>query len=397
MTVVSPMLLRLAAERATGALLRDHGTLYLLDGRVVHAESPVAPGVDVLLTAGGRLPRRSWEEAVARAGARHEVGRFLVDSGRLGDGELEICHLGALFDAAFFALTPGSGPARFRYGVGHWFGTVRPVSVAEVERETLRRRELLDGVWPYPAVDTAPVVPRPGAPGQPVTARQRELLGYADGTRTPSDLARVLGRPAFHTLLDVRRLAAAGLVATPLDTPAADAPAGEPPAPGHEDPGAPHPGATDLDPMGGLDSTGPGSTGSDPTDPGSTDLDPTGPGPTGPIPTGLGGRVPRPRMPDQWNPDPWSPDPWAPGAQPGASGAPVPHPLPPLPGGPAGAGGPPPVLPVRRPGRIPYAAQVPTAPSAPPVTPVPSWVADIAPDPDIALLRRLRDALEAQL
>ncbi|MEU3606933.1 transcriptional regulator [Streptomyces sp. NPDC035033] len=218
---VSPMLVRLAAERATGALLRDHGTLYLVDGRVVHAESPASPGVDVLLTTGGRLPREGWEEAVDRAGAHRAVGRFLVDSGRLRDGELEICHLGAVFDAAFFALSPASGPTRFRYGVGHWFGTVRPVSAEAVERETLRRRELLDAVWPYASVDTAPVVPRPAAgdqgPGQGVGARRRALLAAADGVRTPAELARLLGRPAFHTLLDVRRLAAAGLVETPLD------------------------------------------------------------------------------------------------------------------------------------------------------------------------------------
>ncbi|MEU8524618.1 MULTISPECIES: transcriptional regulator [Streptomyces] len=221
---VSPMLDRLAAERATGALLRDHGTLYLVDGRVVHAESPAAPGLDVLLTAGGRLPRENWDEAVDRAGARREVGRFLVTSGRLGDGELEICHLGAVFDAAFFALAPGSGPTRFRYGVAHWFGSVRPVSAAAVERETLRRRELLDNVWPYPAVDAAPVRPRPAEPGRTVGLRQRALLAAADGARTPADLARLLGRPAFHTLLDVRRLAAAGLVETPLDpVPAAPA------------------------------------------------------------------------------------------------------------------------------------------------------------------------------
>ncbi|MDN3293148.1 transcriptional regulator [Streptomyces ficellus] len=185
------MLLRLAEERATGALLRDHGTLYLVEGRIVHAESPVAPGPDVLLTAGGRLAR-----------------------GRIAAGELEICLLGALFDAAFFALAPG-GPARFRYGVAPWTGTVRPVSATDVERETLRRRLLLDSVWPYPAVDTAPVVPRPASPGQTVTARQRALLAQADGVRTPAQLAWALGRPAFHTLLDVRRLAAAGLVATP--------------------------------------------------------------------------------------------------------------------------------------------------------------------------------------
>ncbi|MFG2870878.1 transcriptional regulator [Streptomyces sp. NPDC048338] len=214
---VSPMLVRLAAERATGALLRDHGTLYLIDGRVVHAESPAAPGLDVLLTAGGRLPREGWDEAVDRAGARREVGRFLVDSGRLHGGELEICHLGAVFDAAFFALAPGSGPTRFRYGVGHWFGSVRPVSTEAIERESLRRRELLDQVWPYASVDAAPVLPRAAAPGQTVSARQRTLLAAADGRRTPADIARLLGRPAFHTLLDVRRLAAAGLVVTPLD------------------------------------------------------------------------------------------------------------------------------------------------------------------------------------
>ncbi|MEU8539942.1 transcriptional regulator [Streptomyces sp. NPDC048717] len=211
------MLLRLAAEKATGALLRDHGTVYFVDGRIVHAESPSSPGVDVLLTAAGRLPREGWEDAVNQAGARGAVGRHLVDSGRLHDGELEICHLGAVYDAAFFALGPAGGPARFRPGAAHWFGTVRPVDTEAVERETVRRRELLDSVWPYPAVDTAPVVPRPPAPGQPVGTRHRALLAAADGTRTPADIARVLGRPAFHTLLDVRRLAAAGLVETPYE------------------------------------------------------------------------------------------------------------------------------------------------------------------------------------
>ncbi|MFD3521431.1 transcriptional regulator [Streptomyces sp. NPDC058653] len=216
---VSPMLVRLADERATGALLRDHGTLYLAEGRVVHAESPAAPGIDILLTAGGRLPHEGWRHAVDEAGARREVGRFLVDSGRIGGGELEICHLGALYDAAFFALAPGSGPTRFRYGVAHWIGPVRPVSAAAVERETRRRRELLDQVWPYPAVDTAPVVPRAPGPGQSVTRRQRALLELADGVRTPVSIAWALGRPTFHTLLEIRRLAAAGLVETPPDPP----------------------------------------------------------------------------------------------------------------------------------------------------------------------------------
>ncbi|MEJ8645796.1 transcriptional regulator [Streptomyces sp. MS1.HAVA.3] len=107
---VSPLLTRLAAERATGALLRDRGTLFLEDGRIVHAESPATPGLDVLLTTGGGSAPERWREAVDRAGARRQVARFLVDSGGLAGGELEICHLAAIFDAAFFALSRAPGP-----------------------------------------------------------------------------------------------------------------------------------------------------------------------------------------------------------------------------------------------------------------------------------------------
>ncbi|WP_338672367.1 transcriptional regulator [Streptomyces sp. SCSIO 30461] len=219
------MLLRLASERATGALLRDRGTLYLVDGQVVHAESPVAPGIEVLLTAAGRLRADGWTEALREAGALGRVGRYLVDTGRLSGGELEICHLEALYDAAFFALAPSNTPSRFRYGVAHWIGPVRPVPAAAVERETARRRALLDRLWAHPETDTAPVVRTRRPPSIRAAPRQRAVLELADGVRTPADIARALGRPAFHTLIDVRRLAAAGLV----ETPGSSAPALPPP------------------------------------------------------------------------------------------------------------------------------------------------------------------------
>ncbi|GGS11985.1 MULTISPECIES: helix-turn-helix domain-containing protein [Streptomyces] len=224
--VLSPMLQRLAAERATGALMRDRGTLYLADGQVVHAESPATPGIDVLLTTGGTLRHEGWWDAVAQAGAGHRVGRYLVDSGHVPGGALELCHLGALYDAAFFALAPTGTPARFRYGVAHWIGPVRPVPVAAVERETLRRREFLDRIWPDPACDSAPLLRTAHGTDAPVPARQRRLLELVDGVRTASDIAQALGRSAFHILVDLRRLAAAGLVeavrAQPL--PAAETP-----------------------------------------------------------------------------------------------------------------------------------------------------------------------------
>lgn len=211
---LSPMLSRLAQERATGVLTRERGVLYLVEGQVVHAESPATPGLDVLLTTRGALGSDGWWEAVSEAGADRRVGRFLVDSGRLTAGALELCHLGALYDAAFFTLGPSSGPARFRYGVAHWIGPVRPVSVDAVERETLRRRDLLHRIWPEPGTDTEALVRTGRAVDATLPPRQRTVLDQVDGERTASDISLVLGRPGFHTLVDLRRLAAAGIVTT---------------------------------------------------------------------------------------------------------------------------------------------------------------------------------------
>jgi len=208
------MLVRLAERRATGALLRDTGVLYLADGVVVHAESPAAPGIDVLLTADGRLPQEQWREAMDAAGPGCRIAGYLVDHGRLSGGELEIRHLSALYDAAYFVLAPDGGPSRFRHGAVHWFGRVRPVGVADVERETRRRRRYLAGLWPHAHLDSAPPVRRRGTRLPPVTRRQRDVLDLADGRHTPARIATLLGRPAFHTLVDIRRLAAAGHLET---------------------------------------------------------------------------------------------------------------------------------------------------------------------------------------
>ncbi|MYS51541.1 hypothetical protein GTW46_16000, partial [Streptomyces sp. SID6013] len=94
----------LAAEGATGALSGERGIVYLKAGRVVHVESAFAPDLGALLTRSGAVPPDGWWEAVDRGGTQHRVGHRLVDSGRLAAGALEVCHLGALFDAAYFVL-----------------------------------------------------------------------------------------------------------------------------------------------------------------------------------------------------------------------------------------------------------------------------------------------------
>ncbi|MFF4061466.1 hypothetical protein ACFYZ8_34960 [Streptomyces sp. NPDC001668] len=244
---VSPMLTRLAAERATGILVRERGTLHLADGKVVHAESPAAPGADVLLAAHGTLDAEVWRQALAESiassgsagtGARrltgaqavHRAGRRLVEGGLLTPGALELCRLTALYDAAYFALAPSSTPGRFRYGTedgpdgppgeadapddapDDTPGVPHPVPVAELERETLRRRDLLHRIWPDALPDEVPLTRehRPAPPLLP--ARRQAVLARVDGVRTAAEIARELGRPAFHTLVDVRRLVAAGVV-----------------------------------------------------------------------------------------------------------------------------------------------------------------------------------------
>ncbi|MFF0203517.1 transcriptional regulator [Streptomyces sp. NPDC005017] len=217
---LSPMLTRLAEERATGTLEREHGCLHLADGQVVHAESPYAPGLGVLLPAHGTLEAEVWLEAVERADERHGAAGLLLDAGWLGRGALEVCHTGSLFDAGYFALCPSRSPGRFRYGSGHWLGTVRPVSVAALERETLRRRSLLESLWPDPRADSAPLLRTDAAvPGAGATARQRAVLALVDGVRTAPQIAHALGRHTFHTLVDVRRLAAVGLITAGVPPP----------------------------------------------------------------------------------------------------------------------------------------------------------------------------------
>ncbi|MBW8822223.1 MAG: hypothetical protein JF598_29495, partial [Streptomyces sp.] len=155
------------------------------------------------------------------------AGRRLVAGGLLTAGALEMCRLTALYDAAYFALAPSSTPGRFRYGSedgpeepvveprepDDTPGGPRPVPVADLERETLRRRDLLHRIWPDALPDEVPLTRehRPAPP--PLPARRQAVLARVDGIRTASEIARELGRPAFHTLVDVRRLVAAGVVA----------------------------------------------------------------------------------------------------------------------------------------------------------------------------------------
>ena len=214
------LLKQVAGERQTGALMvsgRPGGAVYVVEGRVVYAESPAAPGVGELLTSSGRLATRTWQNALDLGTSTARVGRLLVEQGHLTQGELELCVLGATYDAAYFALAPDAAGVNFLAGATHWLGPVVQIDPAAVDREARRRGRLLAEIFPDPRVDTVAVSPAPRAPRERVTltAPQWELLVAADGQRTPADLALLLGRAGFATIQELRRLAAAGLIELP--------------------------------------------------------------------------------------------------------------------------------------------------------------------------------------
>jgi hypothetical protein len=96
--------------------------------------------------------------------------------------------------------------------------------VDTVLRESRRRRELLHRIWPQPAVDLAPLARVSGARTVDLPARRSRILAQVDGVRTAAQIATVLACRTFHTLVELRRLAAAGMVA-PAARPAPAVPA----------------------------------------------------------------------------------------------------------------------------------------------------------------------------
>ncbi|BCB84368.1 DUF4388 domain-containing protein [Phytohabitans suffuscus] len=214
---------QLSAAGETGALHVEGdpgGTVYLTDGWISYIESPASPGVGELLTTSGRLPGEVWQAAAASG---DEVGPLLVAQGHLTRGELELCTLGAIYDAAFFVLSPAPTRVRFEAGERHRLGPICQVDAAVLGRELTRRRKLLDDAHPSSDVDTGRLLaaPRAPVPRLVVTGPQWELIVHCDGHRTAADLARLLGRAGYTTLLELRRLAAAGLVTARADDPAA--------------------------------------------------------------------------------------------------------------------------------------------------------------------------------
>ncbi|KDN81376.1 hypothetical protein [Kitasatospora cheerisanensis] len=227
-TTFEAALTDLAAEGATGVLHGPDGAVHLAAGLVVHAESPRGATVGHLLVGAGRIGLHDWQSVA--------LGTDRL-SGLVGPGELELARLAATLDGAFDALAQHGGELRFDPAARPAFRLARPLSVLELRGAVGRRRALLDSCWPSAELDSAAPVATGAAPVRRTAVprhRRQALLAAADGSRGVPELARLLGRSTFGTLLDVRQLAAAGLLAAGRpavlpDPPPAAAPQPAPP------------------------------------------------------------------------------------------------------------------------------------------------------------------------
>jgi hypothetical protein len=211
------------ASGATGALRAlgpPGGSIYLTEGRITYAECPLACGVNRLLTRSGRMPAEAWRATLAAGRANGRVDTEITRRGRLPAVEIEALYLAATYGAIGFLFDAGT-EVRFEMGGQHPMGPVLSLHFLEACAEIERRRAALHDAWPDELVDTSPVTPIRRLDGHLVTlsALQWEIVLNAGRRRTPVDLARILGRDTYATLLAVRRLVRGGLAAPVPETP----------------------------------------------------------------------------------------------------------------------------------------------------------------------------------
>jgi hypothetical protein len=158
-------LTNLAEAGRTGALhVDDAGVIYLVAGRITHAEAATSPDIGARLVASGRLSAAAWQSAYAAGRPTATVGQALVRDGHLGHHELA-CRVVAAITAATHALLQvgDDAPLRFVPGERHWFGTVTQVDLGTLSAVTARR--LYTRPAPHPARPARPARPRVNSNG----------------------------------------------------------------------------------------------------------------------------------------------------------------------------------------------------------------------------------------
>ncbi|MFI7597420.1 DUF4388 domain-containing protein [Actinoplanes sp. NPDC049681] len=142
MISLSRRLIALAEAGRTGALHvggTPGGVVYLVAGRITHAESRGCPGIGERLVRCGRLSAAQWQAAYEAGHGARRVGHILLRDGHLGHHELASRVVATITAATHALLLGDDAPMRFVPGERHWFGTVAQADLGNLGPETARR------------------------------------------------------------------------------------------------------------------------------------------------------------------------------------------------------------------------------------------------------------------
>ena len=201
-----------SVARFTGVLRVDGqpgGTIYLADGGIAACETPGAPGLEVILLRSRRVSEADWDAAfTAAAVGGRQMTAELIDRGLLGAGEVEALLRTALADA-MFALVSGQVDSWAEAPAADCLLPLAPPARGGwLLNEATRRRQVL-AAFAEPAVsaqDRVAAVPGAAQATRVLGQGQDELLALANGRRTARDLAFVLGRGLYETMLQLSRM-----------------------------------------------------------------------------------------------------------------------------------------------------------------------------------------------
>jgi hypothetical protein len=206
------------------------GAVYVQRGRIAYVECPLVCGLNRMLAASGRTGAEALRIAAAvrdRHAATGITSTEIVGADPLTPVELKAMLLATLHSAAYFVFDTVA-ETRFEIGVRHPMAGVVALDLSGVRAELVRRRSVLRAIWPYDHVDRAPLMPTCRIAGHHagLTTSHWEIAVRANRRHTPMDLAKLLGRDTYATMVAVRRMVASRLIET-TKAPAVDAPAAQ--------------------------------------------------------------------------------------------------------------------------------------------------------------------------
>jgi hypothetical protein len=210
-------------------------TLYVEDGGITYAETPVAPGLGPRLVGSGRVSWEEWTAIRAAGGPAAPVGPTLLKRSIVTDDELHRLLRSVVVDSVYAVVVGRDAgqpapAAAFTPQRRDWIGASTRLDVGSVVDETRARAARLTRLGMRPEAVATAVPPR--GPWVVLTPGQWRTVWRIDGRGSMRDLAWATGLSIVDTMEAVGELVHAGLCRLDLPqrspAPGKDAPAAAP-------------------------------------------------------------------------------------------------------------------------------------------------------------------------